>query len=142
VGLLWYNVFGTDDARQRLGGQPYDNSDRVYTGSSDDPALNAAVDRFHADAASQAGLARFATTGALSVPLVNLHTTGDPIVPIRQSELYENKVNQAGSASELTYVPVDRFGHCTFEQSELLSAFSQLEKRIGPRTAVSPLAIR
>jgi pimeloyl-ACP methyl ester carboxylesterase len=142
VGLLWYNVFGTDDARQRLGGQPYDNSDRVYAGSSDDAALNAGVDRFHADAAAQAGLARFATTGALSVPLVNLHTTGDPIVPIRQSELYQNKVTQAGSASELTYIPVDRFGHCTFEQSELLSAFSRLEEQIGPRTTVSPLASR
>ena len=43
IGLLWYNVFGTADAQARLGGQPLDNSSRVYSGSSDDAALNAGV---------------------------------------------------------------------------------------------------
>jgi pimeloyl-ACP methyl ester carboxylesterase len=135
IGLLWYNVFGTADAQQRLGGQPFDNADRVYAGSGDDAALNAEVDRFHADPAAQAGLARFATTGALGVPLVNLHTTGDPIVPFRQSQLYAAKAASAGFASRFTQIDVDRFGHCTFQAPELLSAFSQLWEKIGPRPA-------
>ena len=43
IGLLWYSVFATEDAQLRLGGQPFDNSTREYTGSSDDLVLNAAV---------------------------------------------------------------------------------------------------
>jgi hypothetical protein len=142
VGLLWYNVFGTADAQQRLGGQPYDNSSRVYVGSDDDAALNAGVERFTSNPAAAAGLARFATSGKLSVPLVNLHTTGDPIVPVRQSQLYVDKVKQAGSTSEFTYVEIERFGHCTFDKQELLSAFSQLWEKIGPVGGASVLASR
>ena len=43
VGVLWYDVFGSADAHARLGGQPFDNVGRVYSGSSDDAALNAGV---------------------------------------------------------------------------------------------------
>ena len=34
--VLWYNVFGTNDATLKLGGGPYDNRQRFYFGSSDD----------------------------------------------------------------------------------------------------------
>jgi alpha-beta hydrolase superfamily lysophospholipase len=114
----------------------------VYTGSDDDAALNAGVERFTSNPAAAAGLARFATSGKLSVPLVNLHTTGDPIVPVRQSQLYADKVKQAGSTSEFTYVEIERFGHCTFDKEELLSAFSQLWEKIGPVRGASELASR
>jgi pimeloyl-ACP methyl ester carboxylesterase len=138
VGLLWYNVFGTADAQQRLGGQPYDNTQRVYAGSSDDAALNAGVERYQDDPSAQAGLGRFATTGSLTVPLVNLHTSGDPIVPFSQSVLYGQKVGRAGATAKFTQLDVDRFGHCTFEAQELLGAFSRLWESIGPR----PVALR
>ncbi|MGH7534315.1 MAG: alpha/beta hydrolase family protein, partial [Gemmatimonadales bacterium] len=39
VGLLWYDVFGISDARAALGGQPYDNTQRAFAGSTDDAAL-------------------------------------------------------------------------------------------------------
>jgi pimeloyl-ACP methyl ester carboxylesterase len=139
VGILWYNVFGTADAQQRLGGQPFDNSTRVYAGSSDDAALNAGVARFQADPAVFAGVARFATSGNLSVPVVNLHTTGDPIVPFNQSALYADKVVAAGNAERFTQIDVERFGHCTFEPSELQGAFAQLWEKIGPPPAALAL---
>ena len=84
VGILWYDVFGIVDARARLGGQPFDNSTRGYTGSSNDAALNAGVQRHTADPAALAALARFQTSGNLQVPLTTVHTTGDPIVPFNQ----------------------------------------------------------
>jgi pimeloyl-ACP methyl ester carboxylesterase len=131
VGLLWYNVFGTADAQARLGGQPFDNSTRVYSGSSDDAALNAGVRRFTAEPAALAGLQRFQTSGALQVPIVNLHTTGDPVVPFAQSHLYQAKVQSAGKGSLFTQIDVDRYGHCTFEAAELLSAFSTLQQKLS-----------
>jgi pimeloyl-ACP methyl ester carboxylesterase len=140
VGILWYNVFGTADAQARLGGNPFDNSDRAYAGSDDDAALNAGVERYAADAAAVTSLERFSTSGRLQDPLINLHTTGDPIVPFSQAGLYAEKVQQAGSQERFTQIDVDRSGHCTFEAAELLSAFGSLWQQIDDRPPVIPLA--
>jgi pimeloyl-ACP methyl ester carboxylesterase len=130
-GLLWYNVFGSADAQARLGGQPFDNSARVYSGSSNDADLNARVKRFTADPAALAALDRFETSGALRGPMVNLHTTGDPIVPFGQAALYSTKLQTTGAASLFTQIDITRYGHCTFQPAELLSAFSTLQGKLG-----------
>jgi pimeloyl-ACP methyl ester carboxylesterase len=129
IGALWYDVFALRDARERLGGQPYDNVGRVYQGSLDDQALNAGVARVTADAAARAALGRFETTGMLTAPLATLHTTGDPIVPAAQSELYAAKVAAAGAGPQLESKAVSRYGHCAFRQSELLDAFTAVVAR-------------
>ena len=117
IAVLWYNVFGTADAQQRLGGQPFDNTARVYSGSSDDAALNAGIARFTADPAALTAVSEFETTGNLEVPVVTLHTTGDPVVPFEQQSLYRAKVERAGATDHLTQTPVERYGHCAFEAS-------------------------
>ena len=124
VSALWYDVFALPDAKARLGGQPYDNIGRVYHGSADDDALNAGVARVTADAAARDALGSFETSGALTIPLAVLHTSGDPVVPVNQADRYVAKVEAAGASSRLTAHTVDRYGHCTFQQSELLDAFS------------------
>jgi pimeloyl-ACP methyl ester carboxylesterase len=124
--ILWYNVFGTADAQERLGGQPYDNQDRVYQGSSDDAALNANVARFAAATIARASLSRFETNGDPSAPISIIHTTGDPIVPFFHQPLYADKVADAGRSELLERTDVDRFGHCTFTSSEILAAFGAL----------------
>lgn len=141
VGILWYDVFGIADARARLGGQPFDNSTRVYTGSSNDPALNAGVPRHSADPAALAGLARFQTSGNLRVPLTTLHTTGDEIVPLSQSQLYGDKVSRGGTAALLTHHTIDRHGHCAFQGPEVLSAFTTLMERVRARAVTTLLAL-
>lgn len=135
VGILWYNIVGTANARQRLGGQPFDNSTRVYAGSSDDAALNAGVARFTADPAALAAMSEFETTGNLQVPVVTLHTTGDPIVPFEQQALYAAKVARSGSTARLTQSAVERYGHCNLEAGELMSAFAGLMDRVSPPVA-------
>jgi pimeloyl-ACP methyl ester carboxylesterase len=137
LGILWYNVVGSADAQGRLGGQPFDNTTRVYTGSSDDAALNAGVARFAADPAAIAGLAEFETSGNLVVPVVTLHTTGDPIVPFEQEALYAAKVSQSGASTRLSQTPVDRYGHCAFQAGELLGAFSTLIEKVAPPVAAT-----
>ena len=126
AGILWYNVFGSADAQARLGGQPYDNEDRVYQGSADDEALNDGVARVAADADARAALSRFETDGDPSVPIAIIHTTGDPIVPFFHQQLYADKVSAGGGATLLDRTDVDRFGHCTFTSTELLAAFGSL----------------
>jgi pimeloyl-ACP methyl ester carboxylesterase len=132
VGALWYDIFALPDARIQLGGQPYDNIGRVYAGSADDGALNAGVTRVAADPAARDALGRFETSGLLTVPLAAVHTVADPIVPASQSSRYAEKAAAAGSGDLVDVTVVARYGHCTFQPTELLNAFASV---VGRATA-------
>jgi pimeloyl-ACP methyl ester carboxylesterase len=137
VGVLWYSVYATEDAQAKLGGQFYENANRVYQGSTNDAALNAGVARFSADAGARAELERFDTSGELGVPVVTLHTTGDPIVPVSQQQLFGTKVSQAGAQARLSQRTVDRYGHCNFEPIELQTAFMALTQQVSAASRVA-----
>jgi uncharacterized repeat protein (TIGR01451 family) len=126
-GLLWYNVFATNDAKAKLGGQPFDNETRVYVGSDDDELLNQEVERFRANqAALDEMLAHYQPTGQLTVPLVTLHTTLDEIVPYWHEELYHAMVQANNRTPWYHAFTVPRYGHCNFEPTEMVQAFAQL----------------
>jgi hypothetical protein len=141
-GVLGYNIFATNDAREKLGGQPYENAARVYRGSSDDDALNAAVRRYRPDPAAQAALELHETSGLLSVPLVTLHTSGDEIVPAWHAEVYRLKVETAGSSALYRHIAIDRYGHCNFQPEEILQGFGVLVELVDnpPPPAATPTA--
>jgi hypothetical protein len=127
LGLLWYNVFSTNDGIAKLGGQPFDNRLRWYYGSFNDLRLNRDVERFSAEAAALAEIKdHYQTTGKLSSPLVTMHTTGDPIVPYWHAPLYTLKTIQAGSTFKHLHIPIFRYGHCNFKPSEVLAGFGLL----------------
>jgi pimeloyl-ACP methyl ester carboxylesterase len=131
LGILWYNVFATNDGIAKLRGQPFDNNPRTYLGSGDDALLNSTVQRFDADrrALKRIG-SRYQTSGALEVPLVTLHTTGDPIVPYWHELLYEAKVTASGSSLLYSNIPIARYGHCSFTLAEVLVAFQTLVLKV------------
>ena len=130
LGILWYNVFATNDAVDKLGGRPFDNFDRVYSDPLNpalDAFINAGVKRFKAQPAALEEIANFyETAGNLLRPMVTIHTTGDPIVPVWHQTLYTGKV--PGVFPSFPYIPitVDRYGHCNFTLDEIQSAFGQL----------------
>lgn len=130
LNLLWYNVFATNDGVAKLGGNPYSNRSRWYTGASHPLHLNRNVERFDADPAALAELQNYQTSGDLAIPLVAMHTTGDEIVPFQQMVLYYNKVAAAGNLAHLDVIPVLRYGHCNFTTDELLAGFSLLVLRV------------
>ncbi len=131
LGILWYNVFATNDAIAKLRGQPFDNNPYLYTGSADDALLNATVQRFDADRLALNLIAsHYQTSGALQVPLVTLHTTEDPIVPYWHESLYSAKVLASGSGPLHTNIPVPRYGHCNFTVEEVLGAFQMLVQQV------------
>jgi hypothetical protein len=125
--LLWYSVFATNDAREKLGGQPFDNWNRAYGGSDDDAALNAGVRRYRADPAALAALeASYQTTGWMQRPLVTVHTTRDEIIPYWHQAQYEFKLAATGRSALQQHVPIDRYGHCNFTPNEVVSVFQRL----------------
>ena len=140
--LLWYNVFATEDAKLKLGGQPFDNTTRVYSGSEDDGALNLGVTRIEADEAAIDEIEAFyQTSGDLRRPLVTLHTTGDFVVPYWHAALYQEKVTQAGRDALYQHFVTDVHGHCTFGALDVIEAFWALEEML-PQPFFLPLVMR
>ena len=134
LGLLWYNAFATMDGISMLGGQPFDNTTRFYTGSGNDLLLNLLVKRYRANPlAVQEIEGNYQTSGRLAAPLVTLHTTGDPIVPYWHEPLYSLKALLGGSGLLHANVPVFRYGHCSFEPAEALVALGLLVLEVEGR---------
>ena len=132
LGVLWYDVFATNDAVAKLGGPPFDNRLRWYSGSDNDLLLNRKIARFTASPQALSNISKsYQTSGRLSRPVVTLHTTGDPIIPYWQEPLYSLKVLLSGSALRHVNVPIFDYGHCNFTQQELLTAFSILRTMVA-----------
>ncbi len=123
AGVLWYNIFATNDIMEKLGGLPYDNTRRWYRGSANDWRLNRKVQRIRATAGPEV-LSPFETDGSLSVPAVGMHTTLDPIVPFSQGLRYRFETLMAGVGFGYNFFPVRGYGHCAFQVPHVLAGFA------------------
>lgn len=137
INVLWYNVFATNDAIEKLGGNPYNNIGRWYRGSTDDLALNQGVQRFTLDLAALPELARYQTSGQMTKPLVTLHTLGDEIIPIWHQRVYRSNVQLAGDG-QLTPITRVRYGHCNFTAGDILVSFQTLITQVEEDTGSGP----
>jgi pimeloyl-ACP methyl ester carboxylesterase len=125
--LLWYNIYATNDATARFGGQPYENEERQYTGSTDDEWLNDKIERYTADETARSVIrSKYETTGHIQAPVIALHTTGDPVVPVWHLDGYRARIAAAGKANLYEEYRFDRYGHCSFTFLEVLGAFNRL----------------
>ncbi len=132
LDLLWYNVFATNDGIAKLGGQPFDNSQRLYRGSANDRLLNQMVTRVQADPVAITEVnTHYQTTGNLGGPLVALHTLRDPIVPYWQAAFYRYKIEVTGAQGLHKNIPILwRYGHCNFNAPQVLVAFVLLVREV------------
>ena len=120
--VLWYAVFATNDASAKLGGNPYDNTSRWYSGSANDLLLNLLVHRYAAAPAALTALGAYETSGQLTIPMITLHTVGDDVIPFAHEPLYAAKAQFSGRG-ELVPLPVLAYGHCNFTSAQVLSSF-------------------
>jgi hypothetical protein len=127
-----YFTFVIGDMQRRAGGNPFDNRNFLYTGSSPgssapDFELNDHVRRYAAQPGAREYLIRhFTPSGRLGRPMLALHTVYDPIVPAGSLALYNHEVEAAGAAENLVQQFVDREGHCNFTSDEIGAAFEEL----------------
>jgi hypothetical protein len=139
--VLRYAVVNLNDASQTLGGFPFDNRVRWYTGSNNDFLLNLLVRRVGADPAAIREMQRaYDTSGVLQRPLVTLHTLRDQQVPYVHEQIYALKTLASGAfLSRHLNIPIDRFEHCNFTREEALFAFAALLFYDGVLQAVPPV---
>jgi pimeloyl-ACP methyl ester carboxylesterase len=115
------------ELRKRAGGNAFDNSYVVYSGTLDDNATNAGITRYEADAKALAYvLANYATTGRLASPALAIHTTVDNTVPPESANGYGLKVAEAGNARLFQQQFVQREGHCRISDGETMNGFTEL----------------
>jgi pimeloyl-ACP methyl ester carboxylesterase len=115
------------ELRKRAGGNAFDNSFVVYTGTLDDNAANAGVKRYEADPKALAYVrANYATTGQLTRPALAIHTTIDPTVPPESGNGYGLKASEAGNGALFQQQFVQRNGHCSITAAETLKGFDEL----------------
>jgi pimeloyl-ACP methyl ester carboxylesterase len=128
LSVIGYSVGYTNDLLERTHGHiPFDNQKTEYLGSSNDGALNLAVDRF----ASTPDALRYLDhnyhpTGALQIPTLTLRTARDPLIPMDHDEIFAGNVAANGASAFLVQRTVNRYGHCDMTQSETLEAFLAL----------------
>jgi pimeloyl-ACP methyl ester carboxylesterase len=122
LNVLWYNVFATNDAIRKLGGNPFENRWKWYFGSRNDLRLNLQVRRFTASAAAREAVRAYETTGNPSIPLVTLHTTLDEVVPFWHQLLFLARVEPV-SRGRFIPVPAFRYGHCNLTPTEVIASF-------------------
>lgn len=130
--MIGFNLRYTRNVLEHTRGHiPFDNRDTVYSGSFDDVALNAGVQRWTGDPDALNYVATYYTpTGALQIPLQTLHGSRDPVVPVWHENLYAQTVAGQGATGLLEPVVVPSFGHCTFTDAQLLAAFDRLIERM------------
>jgi pimeloyl-ACP methyl ester carboxylesterase len=126
--VLRYSVVNLKEAAATLGGFPFDNTSRWYSGSSNDLLLNLLVPRKAAAPAAVATMnTLYRTTGVLTRPVVTLHTLRDQQVPFAHELLYALKTIVSG-AFLTRHLPlnIDRFGHCNFTPQEIITALGAM----------------
>jgi pimeloyl-ACP methyl ester carboxylesterase len=123
--VLLYSIVNLTDAAETLGGFPFDNRNRWYTGSGNDLLLNLLVPRVDADPAALLEMrSQYLTTGVLARPLITLHTLRDQQVPYQHEQIYVLKTIASGSfLTRHLNIPIDRFEHCNFTSGEAIFAF-------------------
>lgn len=121
---LRYNIMITDDLIDRLDGiVPFNNLETVYSGSLNDDALNNNILRINANSylAATMSVKKYETTGNIQIPFVTIHTTGDHVTPFWHDEIYQGKIVSNGNEMLHTSLPVSNFGHCTIEESDIIT---------------------
>lgn len=126
-GVLAFFQVIAGELKQRAGGDPFDNSNRIYSGLGDDVAVNRTVKRYAADPAAREYLRQYASpAGRTSDPVLTIHTTSDPLVIGSDVTAYDRLAAAAGTSDRFVARFVEASGHCNFTPEQTAGAFDAL----------------
>lgn len=141
--LVW-STFTFADMIGRLGGRnPFSNQDTIYSGSSDDAALNAGVPRFSADPAALAQLAYDSDlSGLIVIPTITLHGIHDRVASVSNAIAYRQTLERAGRADLLVQAFTDESEHSRLSGPAYPTVFSAMVDWInsGEKPTASQIA--
>ncbi|MFE6195826.1 hypothetical protein [Streptomyces sp. NPDC057838] len=129
-----------DIVHNRLGGRnPFSNKGVVYSGSHDDAALNAGVERFSADPTAVRDLSWDSDlTGRVSIPVLTLHAIDDPTAFVEHEAAYRATLRGAHRDRYLVQTFTDEHEHSELSAAEYATAVAALDTWV--RTGKKPTA--
>jgi len=132
-----------DLTQTRLGNRnPFDNTNVVYRGSSDDTALNADALRYQANPQAMGALAEDSRpTGRLRLPVLTLHAVHDPTASVELEDVYREIVESAGASRWLVQTFSDEAEHSYLSDPEYLALLGALLDWIERGERPTPRAV-
>lgn len=126
---LFFNENVLRDIAAKAGGNPFDNTNTIYSGFPDNWEINKKVERLAATADPNKLFGKFDRTGNINKPIVLMHTIYDQLIPPVYGEVnFENMVTQQGKLQYLTVKYTNGQGHCNFTPQQTGQAFDELRQ--------------
>ncbi len=124
---LFFNENVLRDIAQKANGNPFDNTNTVYSGFPDDWNINKKVERLAAKVNPNIIFGRYDRTGDINKPVVLMHTVYDQLIPpIYGVVNFENMVHQKNKDEYFTVKYTNGQGHCNFTPQQTGEAFDEL----------------
>lgn len=144
LGHLNWGTFTLQDVVVKNGGvSPFGNEGVRYVGSSNDAALNSAVQRFKADPKAAA---RFAAdvdhSGRFAVPVLAAHGIGDSTVFVEGQDTLRSRMQAAGNGARLVQTYVDSSEHSYWGDAFYPPLFQALLRWVENGEKPSPASIQ
>jgi pimeloyl-ACP methyl ester carboxylesterase len=137
--VLAFNTFEIKDLQEKSHGNPFDNRNLVYTGTTSDEALNEKVKRYAADPNSFRFVsAYYSPSGQLRRKLLAVHTIYDPLVPASTAAWYDEVTRRLGDGDLFVQQYVNRDGHCNITADQTGQAFDELLSWVHDNKRPSP----
>ncbi|MCW8096041.1 hypothetical protein [Streptomyces tauricus] len=132
-----------DIVHNRLGGRnPFGNQGVRYSGSHDDRALNAGVERFSADPTAVRDLSYDSDlTGKVDIPVLTLHAIDDPTAFVEHESAYRDSLRGAGRERNLVQTFSRESEHSGLSDSEYANSISALDSWVRTGRKPTPRSV-
>ncbi len=136
---LLFNDNVLRDIAQKTKGNPFDNTNTVYSGFPNDWEVNLKAERLAATVNPNELFSAYDRTGNIGKPIVLVHTVYDQLIPPVYGVVnFENMVHQKSKDHLFTVKYTNGQGHCRFTPEETGKAFDEL--RHWTKTGKKPKA--
>ncbi|MEU0127969.1 hypothetical protein [Streptomyces sp. NPDC006289] len=140
---LGFATFTFRDIVKRVGlRSPFSNEHVRYSGSHDDAALNAGVERFAADPSARRDLSYDSDlTGAVGIPVLTLHAIDDPTAFVEHEAAYLDSLTGTHRQRHLVQTFTQESEHSGLSTSEYAGAVSALSAWVRTGRKPSPESV-
>jgi pimeloyl-ACP methyl ester carboxylesterase len=124
---LFFNENVLRDIAQKAKGNPFDNTNTLYSGFPNDLVVNQKAERLSATVNPNEVFGKYDRTGNITKPVVVMHTIYDQLIPATYSIVnFENMVHKQNKDQFYTVKYTNGQGHCNFTSSQTGKAFDEL----------------
>ena len=137
--VIMFNDGMIRDVSSQAGGNPFDNTNTLYSGFPNDWEVNCRVERLAATPGTEDFFDKYDRTGKINCPTLIIHTIYDQlIIPSMAVGLIDEMVRQQGKQQNLVVMYTNGQRHCSFTQDETGRAFDLLRKWVGKNIRPTP----